>query len=72
MKGNVMNFNPWSDFRDKSHIHALIREVFEDRDGKYLYRCLTCNVRLKRKSGVLVAAPAAAPIAEPAGEGGAK
>ena len=38
----------------KSHVHALVREPFEYKEEKYRYRCLSCGVRFKLRTGVLV------------------
>jgi hypothetical protein len=38
----------------KSHVHSLVREEVTDHGEKFKYRCIECNTRLKRLSGVLV------------------
>lgn len=38
----------------KSHIHRLVRDEQELSGDRYLWRCVDCGTRLKRKSGVVI------------------
>jgi hypothetical protein len=50
-----MSYIPRTDkTANRDHVHSLVREEFTYRDEHYLYRCTTCEVRFKKKTGVMV------------------